>query len=197
MQPNIAFDIDGIMANFIQAFIQYAKKHLDLEVETTDHFSFKTDPYIGDDVLSCAIATFIRQYGYRIQAMPDGLALAEYVWNKTQKPLTFITARDQSTIQSTHVWLRRRLAGLPFIAINVAGHSDKIIYLSNFDTYVEDRRRTVLELAAYGKTVFMPIREYNWPLPADTPPTLLGRIIPVESLETIMNGSFDHLLFKP
>jgi uncharacterized HAD superfamily protein len=197
MQSDIAFDVDGVMADFAQAFIQYAKEHLGLDVESTDHFDFITTPHIDGNVLSSAIAEFIRQYGYRINPMSDGLILAEYVWNKTQKPLTFISARDRSTIQSTHNWLRKHLKGLPFVSINVEGGTDKIIYLSNFDTFVDDRRRTVLELAAYGKTVIMPIRAYNWPLPPNTPQRLLEKIIPVESLETITNGGFDHLLFKP
>ena len=74
---------------------------------------------------------------------------------------------------------------------------DKIDYLDNFDTYVDDRRRTVVDLAIDGKTVIMPRRIYNMPV---TDHKLLHplnqRMIIVESLKLITNGSFDHLLFK-
>lgn len=197
MQPNIAFDMDGVIADFSSGFLPWVEEKYGIVCTPRDRFYWKIQPKESAIGIKRIIAEFIREHHHLITPLRDGSSLVYYVWEKTKKPITIITARDHSTIQASHDWFREWFPRVPHIIITVKSMMDKINYLDNFDTYVDDRRRTVVDLAIDGKTVIMPRRIYNMPV---TDHKLLHplnqRMIIVESLKLITNGSFDHLLFK-
>lgn len=196
MKPNIAFDIDGVVANFSGAFVPYAEQRYGIRFIPGPKFHWEVEPDITPFLFEKLIAWFIRDHSNKIKALEPGAELVDYVWNKTQKPITFVTARHEMTVSATHHWIKSYFPGMDFVSITVDGHADKIRYLDDIDCFVEDRRRTVIELAEAGKTVFMPMRHYNWPMPDDISDYAKAGIIPLENLSTVTCGSFDHLIFK-
>jgi uncharacterized HAD superfamily protein len=196
MKPNIAFDIDGVVANFSEAFVPYANRRYGIRFIEGPKFHWDVEPEITPFLFEKLIAWFIRDHSNKIKVLEPGKAVVDYVWDKTRKPITFVTARHEMTVSATHHWVKTNFPGMDFILITVDGHSDKIRYLDGINSFVEDRRRTVIELAEAGKTVFMPMRHYNWPMPDDLNHYAMAGIIPLENISAITNGSFDHLIFK-
>ena len=68
--------------------------------------------------------------------------------------------------------------------------------MEDYACIAEDRRKTAIHLANNGKIIFLPIRDYNWPMPDDLGHYAMAGIIPFESLRDATNGQYDHLLFK-
>lgn len=200
MRPNVAFDIDGVVANFADPFVKYAEERYGIKFLPSQKYHWDTEPEITPMLFEKLIAWFIRDHSNKIKTKSDGENLVDYVWRNTKKPITFVTARHEMTVSATHHWLKHTFFGIDFVLITVDGHSDKIRYLNDFDTFVEDRRRTVLELASLGKKVIMPVRHYNWPLRKQAYQEfgvdLMDNILPVESLNKLTDGTFNHLLFK-
>jgi uncharacterized HAD superfamily protein len=196
MRPNIAFDIDGVVANFSDAFVPYAEKRYGIKFIKGPKFHWDVEPDLTPFLFEKLIAWFIRDHSDKIREMPPGAELVNYVWNKTRKPITFITARHEMTCSATHHWIKSHFPRMDFVVITVNGHSDKIRYLDGIACFAEDRRRTAIELAEAGKVVFLPMRHYNWPMPDDISDYAKVGIIPLSSLSTVTGGSFDHLIFK-
>ena len=92
--------------------------------------------------------------------------------------------------------------------------SDKWRYLDNYDCFIDDRKKTAIDLAKRGKTVFMPKREYNNFIPEDFDGSysvvtraewvrsdnfkLLndGRLILLSGTSELITGRFDDLIFR-
>lgn len=214
MQNDLAFDIDGIISNFSQPFLVWAEQEYGLAFKQGNKFNWGCDQKIPDKAFQRIIAEFIRDHSYLIKPLNDGATLVRYMWTKTAKPITFVTARDYSTIQATHDWMRFHFPDVDSIIITVRSGKDKWRYLDNFDCYIEDRRRTVLDLAAGSqKIVFMPARRYNT-LNTDEAQAFIKKhginiacketkdihkktIVYIQDCDDIINGDFDHLIFKP
>lgn len=203
LRPNIAFDVDGVIANFSAAFVPYAEKRYGIKFMSGQKFHWEVEPEITPLLFKKLIAWFIRDHSNKIKAMEPGAKLVDYVWEKTQKPITFITARHGMTCSATHHWIKSYFPDMDFVIITVDGHSNKLRYLDGIDCFAEDRRRTAIELAEAGKVVFLPMRDYNWPMPDDLSEYLwfdykhpMSGIVPLKTLSTVTCGSFDHLIFK-
>ena len=161
MKPNIAFDIDGIVANFSQGFLVWVEEEYGLTFTSGNQFNWSSDQGIPDKTFKRIIAEFIRDHSYLINPLKDGANLVRYVWEKTSRPITFITARDGSTIQATHSWLNFHFPAIDFTCVTVKRGSSKYRYLDEFDCFIDDRRKTAVDLAGIGKVVFLPSRQYN------------------------------------
>lgn len=201
MRPNIAFDIDGVVAKFADAFVPYAKKRYGLEFIPKDVFHWDVEPDITPLLFEKLIAWFIRDHSNKIKSYGGGSDLVDYVWQKTCKPITFITARHEMTVAASHSWIRAYFPSIDPIIITVDSGTDKMRYLNDFDCFIDDRRRTALQLVLRGKVVFMPKRKYNWPigtlLDCDNFKAIKDNLILLENYDAILSGAFDHLIFKP
>jgi len=197
MKPNIAFDVDGIAANFSAAFVPYAKKRYGINFKESNRFHWEVEPELSGPLFDKIIAWFIRDHSHKIRYMEDGVSLIDHVWKATKKPITFVTARHEMTCAATHHWMKSIFPGMDFIVITVDSGNDKIRFLDDFDCFVEDRRKTAVQLAENGKIVFMPKRHYNMPLPSTMSRLAESNIIILDSLTPVCYGNYDHLIFKP
>jgi hypothetical protein len=217
MHPNIAFDLDGIVCNFSNPFIYWVREKYGLTMIPTTNFHWESDPPINQKTFNRVIAEFIEFESDLMPVFPEGAELVEYVFNTTRKPITFVTARERRTAGSTHEWLWEMFPGLDFFLAVVPSGADKHRYLNRFDCFIDDRRKTCLDLASRGKVVFMPQRHYNilnvdhigkdyivtppsiWKLP-DWPlqgQSQTHQIILLDSTDQLASGRFDNFLFKP
>lgn len=199
MIPNVAFDIDGVVAEFAKPFKKWAGKKYDLRFRETGNFHFEIIPEVPALLIDKIVAEFIAKHSRKITPRIDGLALVDYVWSKTSKPITFVTARDILTASATHYWIQVYFPAMDYVAIIVKNMGEKIKYLDNFTSFVEDRRKTAIHLAMAGKKVFMPRRPYN---SLEGMPERMGglspgkNIIVVNTLQELTTGEYDYLLFK-
>ena len=191
-KTNIALDLDGIVANFLEPFKIWLKQKYDIERLETGKYNISTSPEITNKMTKELIAEFIRCDNPRIPVLPEGKALVEYLWNKCPYPLYFITARDISTAGATHRWIKRNFPGIDFALSIVNSGSDKWRYLDNYDCFIDDRRKTALDLAERGKIVFIPSREYN----NISTHNMNGKIIRLSNSDDITTGLFDDIIFK-
>jgi hypothetical protein len=100
----------------------------------------------------------------------------------------------------------------------VKSSTSKHRFLHDFDCFVDDRRKTAIDLATRGYVVFMPMRDYNYIAPGMvnhgkfqvTPPAVWrnpawadlgpgdhsGQIILLNDLDEMTTGRFDFMLFR-
>jgi hypothetical protein len=220
---NVAFDIDGIVANFEEPFREWALEKYGLTFVETGHFHWEAEPFITNKMFTEIIAEFI-SYGEPEIPILDGSLVVDYLWRKCPSPILFVTARHPSTAGDTHEWIKQHFPKIDFFLAVVDSGSDKHRYLESHGAFIEDRRKTALELANRGKVVFMPMRSYNsivdyrgsgkWTLtkipnfpiftPSDwksyafeaTADFSKGAIILLRKTADMTNGLFDHILFK-
>jgi hypothetical protein len=210
---NVAFDIDGIVANFEAPFREWAWEKYDLQFVETGHFHWEAEPFITNKMFTEIIAEFI-SYGTPEIPLLDGAVVVDYLWRKCPSPILFVTARHPETAGDTHEWIKKHFPKIDFLLAVVDSGSDKHRYLENYGAFIEDRRKTAVELASKGKVVFMPMRSYNNVsgvrydnFPIFTPNDWMnyswsqadlskGAIITLRDTSEITNGLFDHLLFK-
>lgn len=218
MIPNLAFDLDGIVANFSQPFIYWAKQRYGLKMIPTNKFHWSTEPAITDKMFTNIIAEFIAGEGKElIPPLRDGAALVDYMYSSALRPITFVTARHPSTAGATFGWIMKHFRNIDFRLSIVRSGTSKYRFLDDFDCFVDDRRKTAIDLASRGMVVFMPMREHNFigPEMIDhgkfqvSPPQVwrnpawadLGRdhkhqIILLNDLEEMTTGRFDFMLFR-
>jgi hypothetical protein len=220
MHSNIAFDLDGVIANFSSPFCYWVTQMYGVKMIPTHNFHWECHPEITDKMFERIIAEFIEFESDMIPVLPEGAELVEYVWRNTLKPITFITARHPRTSGATHTWINQMFPHIDFFLAVVPSGSAKYRYLDRFDCFIDDRRKTCIDLASRGKVVFMPQRHYN-PLQITygsgpygdynaTPPSIwrlpgwpekgqsqTHQIILLDSTDQVASGRFDKFIFKP
>lgn len=209
---NVAFDIDGIVANFEDPFREWAWEKYGLLFIETGRFHWGVNPKITEKMFTEIIAEFIC-YGKPEIPVLDGALVVEYLWQKCPDPLFFLTARDISTAGDTHEWIAENFPKIDFMLSVVKSGTDKSRFLERYGAFIEDRRKTAIDLARMGKVVFMPIRDYNtlsgeYDRPVFTPDDWMqynfretarlkaGAIILLNKTSDLINGLFDFILFK-
>lgn len=191
----LAFDLDGVL--------------VDLDPQL-DHFA----ALVG--------ATRVPQDGYRSSFVyEDGIEMSyddmwEYVffeafaaWEKTPimagaselvkemhelsgKPVLVVTARPAWTAGLTQQLVTRVAGKVPFMVAYAGSGQEKFKYLDGMRYYVEDRRRTAIDLASRGFITFLVQTHYNR-LPNDLPSTVRERIIEIDSPNDLRPLAKDYL----
>ncbi len=213
-RPDVAFDIDGILARFSDGFVPWVKTNYGVTmVHNKGKFHWSAKPGMTGEMFTRTIAEFIRDCSHnKIHPFKSGITVARWVYEMTEKPILFVTARDHSTAGATHQWLMDHFRR-PFMLSIVNTGNEKLKYLYQYGSFIDDRRKTAVHLASRGKTVFMPITNYNQPVPLNRGSYDVfypaewksadihkidgrGRIILVNDTIEIKNGLFNHFIFK-
>ena len=80
--------------------------------------------------------------------------------NKTEDSIYFVTQRPKKYASETFQ-LIQRFCPYPFKVAMCDSSDDKYKYLTDYKYFVEDRRRTALQLAQESITVYVPPRSWN------------------------------------
>lgn len=150
----IGFDIDGVVADTMEAFIRLAREEHGVTVHPEEITAFQVEDCLDMDP---AVVGEIFQHlledplGNGLQLMPyAGLVLRELA---RHAPLTFVTARPLG--QPIAEWLRVMLGDEvhPLVRLVATGeHDDKVrhIHALGLSHFVDDRAQTCLMLQAAG-----------------------------------------------
>lgn len=178
---NIGFDIDGVALRYTDEFNRVFKlfggKSDLLNVTEFNFFNA-----INDDERNAIFLAFGYVMQSRLKMHIDFISIMNYMVKELKQPMQFITARQDSlsknaASESLYEAFRSVYGNVPY---HLANHwinvqcvrergCSKLPYIEDFGMkyFVEDRRRTCLELSKAGIICFMPRRPWNT-LPEDT-----------------------------
>jgi len=185
---NIAFDLDGVLVDLPTAMIEDLMELTGKNLEY--HEKFNLGEVVGQENIDKVLYRLYHSYDL-IPIMDEARYVLNYLWMKTEQPITIVTARSIDYATETHKLVKRVFKDIPYILIFCGGHSNKHTYLHDFDYFVEDRRRTAIELAKKGKTVFLIDTNYNRDIKGKFP--WGKRIIRIKDLNELMD--YKHLFF--
>jgi len=150
----IGFDIDGVVADTMEAFIRLAFEEYETVVAPEEITEFQVedcldlDPLIVDEIF-CRLLVEPGKSGLRLMAgAKDVLTeFAEY------GPLTFITARPQR--EPIADWLAEQLGGAVYDRARLVAtgeHDGKVDHIRDLGLkyFVDDRAQTCIQLSAEG-----------------------------------------------
>lgn len=171
----IAFDLDGVAANFSQAFRDFILEEHDYDIwyDGRNGRTFKfTVPGVPEKKMYDYVTQVISTRD--IAPFPEAMDALRVLWELTDEPIYFLTARPEKKVKDlTEDWVDKYL-NVPF-QVAFAGSNHKLRHLQKrgFDTFVEDRYRTANILSGGLKKVYLINRTYN-----------MGRAVP-ENVERI------------
>ena len=156
---NIAFDIDEVMINFMNPVTEIIKSrgHEFVKIRSFDLIEYIT-PKMSKEELE-EIFELVYKDPYCVPIYDKAAELCTRIHIKTNDPIVFVTDRPISWATETYE-LVRRFCRVPHIII-FASIFDKTPFLNNIMYFVEDRKKNAMHLARVGKTVFIPMRDWN------------------------------------
>jgi hypothetical protein len=97
----------------------------------------------------------------KIPAYAGAIEFIQNYYQKTRKPIVFITSRDKKYSRVTKYWVQKYLNNTPF-HIYYSEHKWDIINKLSLDIYIEDRTHLVTDIAIHTNcTLFVPRRKWN------------------------------------
>ncbi len=158
-KKRIAFDIDGVLINFMEVFSWLLNKNGYI-IKPHDCFNVETVPQLSEESIQKYISKTHR-YWERYRPMPGALSLIGEAWIITERPIQFVTSRFIHSATETHLAVKNILGRhIPFSITFAIGNS-KHLYLEDIEYFVEDRRKYAQKIAMRGTDVFIPRRDYN------------------------------------
>ena len=156
----IAFDLDGVLLNFVNAFELQFSDYFQGRVKLIDdgNFKMKTAPWIPDE----QIWDIIKLAYSRIEDMPPfpgAREVTSLAYHLMKEPVYIVTRRPVSHAHWTHMAIEQFIK-VPYM-VSFSKDYDKRQYLDGYDYFVDDRRKTALGLAKWGMDVLIPRRGYN------------------------------------
>jgi beta-phosphoglucomutase-like phosphatase (HAD superfamily) len=179
----IAYDFDGVLCNTMPAFQQYWQEKYSFRISANAQTEFAMPMPEGYDERGIGndIEEAINLYQGYLQPFSFAMEMVrEFAREYNEQPI-IITARRKVNIEATDTWLKHYL-GIPFTLVAVTGHSKKAEIVGpewGIAHYVEDRYRTVNELAATGVKVFMPERKWNMGRPLHDSVVVVNNLLDV------------------
>jgi hypothetical protein len=179
---DIAFDLDGTLIKLMPVFERIIWEKYKAKVPETRSFKIFTEPDLPyKTIIECFSEAF--KCIDEIELHAGVRELFYMLWNLAEQndPIKIVTARPMSSVHDTYNLVNRICRDVDYEVVIVERSEEKWKHLLRYNHFVDDRRKTALDLASHGKTVWMPVRNYNQPLPRNNFP-----IIEIESLKDLM-----------
>lgn len=156
----IAFDIDGTLVDTMS--------HLKIVMRTLYNLDNLAGPTFYDLYKSWKISHIILDAGlvcvfkhWQKTKIYSGVSkLMKSLWDETGEPVQFVTARSKNLASYTYSLVDRFMIDIPY-QIAFATHETKHLFLENYIFFLEDRRKTAIDLVARGKIVFLVDQPWN------------------------------------
>jgi len=215
--PNIKFDLDGCLIDW-SSYFRALMNNMGFTVRDTGGFYWDLYNEKGQKLSYEDASYFVyasMEHVEEFHPMPGARSFLTWFYEFTNRPVQVITHRPYQVAGYTHQVFERLFPGVPFTISFVLNTSDKPLFMGDSIIFYEDRRKTAVEMAELGFTVFMPMRDYNWPISECTVPVVElnkldpkieyqggpwlkdgGRIIAVYSILDLQDKRVVNLLFK-
>lgn len=167
MKTNIAFDLDDVMVNFagpVEEILKTWGYEIDPEIHCFDYEKRVTPEIQKEELLE--IFEIIYNDPWSIPIVDKAPELCSRIFLKTGEPVSFITSRQPEYATQTYQ-LIKRFCRVPYTVAFADRQYGKGLYLNGISYFVDDRKKTAMELAEDGKTVLVPRRNWNQDFPED------------------------------
>ncbi len=156
----LGFDLDGVVADLERQLRKYFLENYSHDIDTRPRTFKIRVPGLKDSKVWDVIHEFLSHQS-RIPPYPEAPQVLRAFYDLSGFPLYFLTARKEEFREETIQWIKRNI-DVPFTLEMCASGSDKCRLLPEYIThFVEDRLRTVNELAEAGIKTFLINRPWN------------------------------------
>ena len=161
MRNYIAFDLDGVLIDFMKAARKKILEIYGIEYDDTDpkNDNYDITTWPGLIKLTKKELWVAFREGYKEITndiiYPGATELLAKIYEKSKEPPMILTARPFDTAHHAYAIVKKIAKKTPFSLILKHPSAHKSQYLSRYKIYVEDRRRTAIELAEMG--IFVPL----------------------------------------
>ncbi len=159
-KTQIAFDLDGTLIDIISRVKELLSEIYGVKVYDNKQFKIET----SIDLSKNEIWEIIEMVYQEVKTTPIYLGATELLtklYEKTKEPPLILTARPFRAANDTYAIVERVTKGIPFALILKHEKCHKADYLYGYQFYVEDRRKTALELSDMGFGIPLIRRSYN------------------------------------
>jgi uncharacterized HAD superfamily protein len=165
MKLRIAFDLDGVLIDMASVV-----KKLILEIHGIEMKKFpkEQDQFDWGPATGLPSKELWRIYRLAYKEIkstpfyPGGTELLAKLYEATGEPPFILTARPFDAANETYEIVKRMAKKTPFNLVLKHPRASKEQYLHGYNFFVEDRRKTALELSAAGICVLLIERNYNY-----------------------------------
>lgn len=159
MRNNIAFDLDGVLVDILPVLDTVLQEMCGAKLpENMTEFKIKIPGLSGNEVQGCINEALSRVTEIKINPMAD--VLFKELYKITGEPVLIITARPKWLASQTYL-LIDRMTKVPIRLSMVTGWPEKLAHLGPIEYFVEDRRRTALNLVQNRRRCFLIDKSYN------------------------------------
>jgi len=185
---NIEFDLDSTLVEIMKPFEKIMLREYGLDVSGSTQYDLADEFDLSFDKIMKGFAE-VYDMIEEIEFMPGAEELLHNLYARSDDPVHIITSRPIEFAEHTFRLMER--FNVPFTISMLDYHYDKHNYIRK-EYFVEDRRRTAIDLANRGIKVFMPKHSYN--KLTQTPGCWPENLNPIDSLEELM--PYLHLFVK-
>lgn len=169
---NVAFDLDGTLIDLMTAFERILWERYQCKIPHHRNYKIVTEPDLSWDKIEkvfCEAFSCIEE----IQLKPGAYEILKELYSRSDHdPIRIITARPYwIAANDTYDLVDKICQDIPYeivivatkgITMGTGPDAEKHIYLNRYKYYVDDRRKTCIDLSTnHNKICFMPTTSYN------------------------------------
>lgn len=158
----IAFDLDGVLIDLVHMIDKYILNIHGIDVPNMVKGGHDYSALTG--LSSTELWKIFRMVYKEIDStpiFPGATELLTKLYENTHEPPMILTARPHDAASDTYAIVERMMGKTPFQLILKHPNAYKSQYLKGYKVYVEDRRKTALELFKIGLIVPLVKTDYN------------------------------------
>ena len=156
----IAFDLDGVLIDLVTPIDKYIEEIHGIKIGKKDNFSYEKTTGLKSEQLWEIFYKVYKEID-ATHIFPGATELLTKLYEKTNEPPFILTARPHDAASDTYAIVERMMGKIPFQLVLKHPNAHKSQYLKNYNVYVEDRRKTALELSMLGFMVPLVQTDYN------------------------------------
>jgi len=162
---HIAFDLDGCLVNILEPIKRLLLEMHNIELKDDDPKYNQFDLVKATGLSDEELWKIFRMVYKEIESTPIYPGVTELLaklYERTNEPPLILTARPPDAANDTYAIVERLAKKTPFSLILKHPRSHKAEHLKGYYFYVEDRRRTALELCELKFAVLLVRKNYNY-----------------------------------
>ncbi len=157
----IAFDLDGTLIDIMIRVKELIFEIYKIELKENTRYKFEiSNPELSKNQI-WEIIRMVYQEVKTTPIYPGATELLTKLYEKTKEPPLIVTARPFDSANDTYAIVKRIMKKAPFALILKHDKCHKADYLHGYQFYVEDRRKTAIELSDMGFGVPLIRKNYN------------------------------------
>ncbi|OQB41700.1 MAG: 5' nucleotidase, deoxy (Pyrimidine), cytosolic type C protein (NT5C) [candidate division CPR1 bacterium ADurb.Bin160] len=189
----IAFDLDGVVAD---SFQQIRKRILEMKnfdiLENLNSYSLVSQKLDYDESQKIIYDVIIKENRH-IKMYPEAKDVLTELYEATNEPICFVTARPKEAKRATKRWLDRNL-NVPYnIFFSTPEKKEKYLIEGGFKFFVEDRAETVNKCEKM-KINFLITRPWNETQKTNTNVIRVNNLNEVKSKYLLFNNIYKMFL---